>query len=62
MVFASTDPEKKTRGITAFVVEKTRPGVSLGTREKTLGIRASSTMEVIFQDVRVPDGEPARAS
>jgi butyryl-CoA dehydrogenase len=54
VVFASTDPAKKTRGITSFVIEKTRQGVSLGTREKTLGIRASSTMEVIFQDVRVP--------
>jgi butyryl-CoA dehydrogenase len=54
VVFASTDPEKKTRGITAFIVEKTRAGVSLGTREKTLGIRASSTMEIIFQDARVP--------
>jgi alkylation response protein AidB-like acyl-CoA dehydrogenase len=55
VVYTSTDPEKKTRGITAFIIEKDRPGVSLGTREKTLGIRASSTMEVIFQDVRVPD-------
>ncbi len=55
VVFASTDPEKKARGITAFIVEKTRPGVSLGTREKTLGIRASSTMEIIFQDARVPN-------
>ncbi len=54
VVYASTDPEKKTRGISAFVVEKTRPGVSLGSREKTLGIRASSTMEIIFQDARVP--------
>ncbi len=54
VVYASTEPEKKTRGISAFVVEKTRPGCSLGTREKTLGIRASSTMEVIFQDCRVP--------
>lgn len=54
IVYASTEPEKKTRGISAFAVEKTRPGVSLGTREKTLGIRASSTMEVIFQDAHVP--------
>ena len=54
VVFASTDPSKKTRGITAFIVEKSRPGVSLGTREKTLGIRASSTMEIIFQDVHLP--------
>jgi butyryl-CoA dehydrogenase len=54
VVFASTDPARKTRGISAFIVEKSRPGVSLGTREKTLGIRASSTMEIIFQDARVP--------
>jgi butyryl-CoA dehydrogenase len=54
VVYVSTDPEKKARGITAFAIERTRPGVSLGTREKTLGIRASSTMEVIFQDVRLP--------
>jgi butyryl-CoA dehydrogenase len=64
VVFASTDPEKKTRGISAFIVEKSRPGVSLGTREKTLGIRASSTMEIIFQDVVVPRenllGEPGK--
>jgi butyryl-CoA dehydrogenase len=54
VVYASTEPEKKTRGISAFMVEKSRAGVSLGTREKTLGIRASSTMEIIFQDVRLP--------
>ncbi len=64
VVYCSTDPEKKTRGISAFLVERTRPGVSLGTREKTMGIRASSTMEIIFQDVRVPGrnliGEPNR--
>lgn len=55
VVYASTDPAQKTRGITAFVVEKTRPGVKLGTREKTLGIRASATSEIVFEDVRVPD-------
>jgi alkylation response protein AidB-like acyl-CoA dehydrogenase len=55
VVYASTEPEKKTRGITAFMVEKTRDGVSLGTREKTMGIRASSTTEIIFDNVRVPD-------
>jgi alkylation response protein AidB-like acyl-CoA dehydrogenase len=55
VVYVSTEPEKKTRGISAFVIEKERPGVSLGTREKTMGIRASSTMEIIFQDARVPD-------
>ena len=55
VVYVSTEPEKKTRGISAFIIEKERAGVALGTREKTMGIRASSTMEIIFQDVRVPD-------
>jgi butyryl-CoA dehydrogenase len=55
LVYASTDPAKKTRGITAFVVEKTRPGVKLGTREHTLGIRASATSEIVFDGVRVPE-------
>ena len=54
IVYASTDPPSKTRGISAFVVEKTRPGVKLGTREKTMGIRASATSEIVFDTVRVP--------
>ncbi len=54
IIFASTDPEKKTRGITAFIVEEDRPGFRRGTREKTLGIRASTTYEIILDDVRVP--------
>ncbi len=54
IVFASTDPEKKARGITAFIVEDDRPGVRRGTREKTLGIRGSTTYEIIFEDARVP--------
>ncbi len=56
IVFASTDPEKKARGITAFIVEDDRPGVRRGTREKTLGIRGSTTYEIIFEDARVPKG------
>ncbi len=56
IVFASTDPEKKARGITAFIVEDDRPGVKRGTREKTLGIRGSTTYEIIFEDARVPKG------
>ncbi|MCC7143940.1 MAG: acyl-CoA dehydrogenase family protein [Candidatus Eisenbacteria bacterium] len=55
VVYASTDPALKTRGITAFVVEKSRPGVKLGTREKTMGIRASATSEIVFDQVRIPD-------
>ncbi|MBK8231773.1 MAG: acyl-CoA dehydrogenase family protein [Candidatus Eisenbacteria bacterium] len=55
VVYASTDPALKTRGITAFVVEKSRPGVKLGTREKTMGIRASATSEIVFDQVRIPE-------
>lgn len=54
VVYASTEPAQKTRGITCFVVERDRAGVSVGTREKTMGIRASSTAEIIFDNVRVP--------
>jgi len=64
LVFASTDPEKKTRGITAFIVEEDFPGFRRGTREKTLGIRGSTTYEIILEDARVPRenvlGEPGR--
>ncbi len=54
IVYASTDPAQKTRGITAFAVERTRDGVKMGTREKTLGIRASATSEILFDNVRIP--------
>ncbi len=54
-VLAVTDPEKKTRGgITAFVVEKSDPGVSFGAPEKKLGIKGSPTREVYLDDVRIP--------
>jgi butyryl-CoA dehydrogenase len=63
LVFANSDPSKGSRGITAFIVEEER-GVKRGTREKTLGIRGSTTYEIIFEDVRVPKtnvlGEPGR--
>ncbi len=54
IVFASTDPEKGTRGISAFICEIDHPGVKRGTREKTLGIRGSMTTEIIFEDARIP--------
>jgi alkylation response protein AidB-like acyl-CoA dehydrogenase len=55
VVFAVTDPEKRTRGgITAFIVEASYPGFSVGKHEKKLGIRASTTTEIIFEDVKVP--------
>ena len=53
-VFAVTDPGAGTDGISAFVVEKSDAGVSFGALEKKLGIRASPTREVYFDDVRIP--------
>jgi len=53
-VFAVTDPEAGSRGITAFVVEKSDPGVSFGALEKKLGIKGSPTREVYFDEVRIP--------
>jgi alkylation response protein AidB-like acyl-CoA dehydrogenase len=54
LVFATVDPERGHRGITAFVVERDTPGVTIGTKEDKLGIRASSTCELVFEDCRVP--------
>lgn len=54
VVFAMTDRSRGTRGITAFILEKGMPGFTFGKKEKKLGIRSSQTMELIFQDVRVP--------
>jgi len=54
-VVAMTDPARGGRGATAFLVEADRPGLSFGKREDKLGIRASATREVIFDNVRVPE-------
>ncbi|NUM35166.1 MAG: acyl-CoA dehydrogenase [Candidatus Brocadiae bacterium] len=54
LVFATIDKSKGYRGITSFIVEKSMPGFSVGKREKKLGIRASSTCELILEDVCVP--------
>lgn len=54
IVFANVDPDAGYRGITAFVVEKSFEGFSVGKKENKLGIRASSTAEVILEDCRVP--------
>ncbi|OEF99714.1 acyl-CoA dehydrogenase [Vulcanibacillus modesticaldus] len=54
IVFASTDSTKKHKGISAFIVEKGMPGFSFGKKEKKLGIRASTTVELRFDQVRVP--------
>jgi alkylation response protein AidB-like acyl-CoA dehydrogenase len=53
-VMASTDPSLGARGISAFVVEKSDPGVSFGKPEKKLGIKGSPTRQVILEDVRIP--------
>ena len=54
IVFAMTDPTKGLKGISAFIVEKGTPGFTFGPREHKMGIRASSTTELIFQDCRIP--------
>ncbi|MEV6299485.1 acyl-CoA dehydrogenase family protein [Actinoplanes sp. NPDC051861] len=53
-VFAVTDPSARSRGISAFVVEKSDEGVSFGAPEKKLGIKGSPTREVYFDNVRIP--------
>ncbi|GAA2059529.1 acyl-CoA dehydrogenase [Streptomyces albiaxialis] len=53
-VMAVTDPEKRTKGISAFVVEKGDEGVSFGAPEKKLGIKGSPTREVYLDNVRIP--------
>ena len=55
VVFARTDKEaQKHHGITAFIVEKGTPGFSFGKKEKKMGIRSSPTMELVFENCRVP--------
>jgi alkylation response protein AidB-like acyl-CoA dehydrogenase len=54
VLFANANPEAGYRGITAFVIEKGFPGFSVGKKENKLGIRASSTVELILEDCQVP--------
>jgi alkylation response protein AidB-like acyl-CoA dehydrogenase len=64
IVFATLDPSAGYKGITAFLVEKDAPGFTLGKKEDKLGIRASSTCELIFNDCLIPSaqvlGEPGK--
>lgn len=55
-VFALTDPDAGARGLSCFIVERDREGVSVGKEEDKLGIRSSNTCEVIFDNVRIPAG------
>ncbi|HRB13842.1 MAG TPA: acyl-CoA dehydrogenase family protein, partial [Vicinamibacteria bacterium] len=54
IVIANADPSKGYKGITAFFVEKGTPGFTIGKKEDKLGIRASSTCELIFENCKVP--------
>jgi len=56
ILFANLDPAAGYRGITAFIVEKKFPGFTVGKKEDKLGIRASSTCELVMEDLRVPKG------
>ncbi|MDD5520019.1 MAG: acyl-CoA dehydrogenase family protein [Kiritimatiellae bacterium] len=53
-VIAMTNRERGTRGASAFIVEKGTPGFTFGKKENKMGIRASITRELVFQDVRIP--------
>lgn len=54
VVFMMTNPEKKQKGVSAFLVEGNTPGLTRGKKEPKLGIRASATSELIFENCRIP--------
>ena len=54
LVFATVDKSKGLKGITGFIVEKGTPGFSIGKKEEKMGIRASQTTELIFENCRIP--------
>lgn len=54
VAFVMTAPEKKHRGITAFIIDTSLAGFSVGKKEPKLGIRASATSEILFEDYRIP--------
>ncbi|MEM9548115.1 MAG: acyl-CoA dehydrogenase family protein [Bacteroidota bacterium] len=56
LVIAQTDPEKKHKGINAFIVESDWEGVVIGAKEDKLGIRSSDTHTILYNDVKVPKG------
>src|SRR4029078_4693343 len=64
ILFASVDPSAGYKGITAFIIEQNFPGFTVGKKEDKLGIRASSTCELLLEDCRVPRanvlGEPGK--
>jgi len=54
VVFASTDRSKGVKGLSAFIVERSREGITVGKHEDKMGLRLSNTCDVVFTDVRVP--------
>jgi butyryl-CoA dehydrogenase len=56
LVFAVTDKEKRAKGITAFIVDRDTPGFEVGKHEDMMGMRATGTSELSFEDCRVPAG------
>ncbi len=54
VVTAKTDPDKEAKGISAFIVERSTPGIVIGPREDKMGMRASDTVGITFDNVRVP--------
>lgn len=54
IVFASTNPEAKSKGISAFIVEKGTPGLIIGKDEKKMGLHGSRTVQLTFENMRVP--------
>ena len=54
ILFTMTQPEKKHRGVTAFIIETDQPGFIRGKKEPKLGIRASATSEIIFDNYECP--------
>ena len=54
VVFMMTDPEKKQKGISAFLIDSKKPGFIRGKKEPKLGIRASATSEIVFENYRCP--------
>jgi alkylation response protein AidB-like acyl-CoA dehydrogenase len=54
VIYALTDPTRGMKGLSAFIVEKGRPGFTIGTTDHKLGIRSSNTVELLFKDVHIP--------
>jgi alkylation response protein AidB-like acyl-CoA dehydrogenase len=57
VVLAVTEPERKQKGVTAFIVEHGTPGFTVGRHIEKLGMRSSDTAELVFENVRVPDAQ-----